>query len=223
MSSKQTTIRSHQAHSSSHQANSSSHQDNQSEKYIGSDETLKGDTFGGIVVAAVYASDNVLMQYHVRDSKLIADHHIEQIAQQIKSNCVYSLCILTPKEYNDSIASGVNVTQLLNKLHTRVADEIRHKINLPTGTIHIVDHYPGCSVGTKSETKAESHYPAVAAASILARQAALNQMDALSKQAGFIVPKGSTHVLWALERLKKENQQLEYFVKTSFKNVTPFL
>ena len=87
----------------------------------------------------------------------------------------------------------------------------------------VVDKYPGCNVGDVQEEKAESKYVEVAAASILAREAALKQLNYLSVQAGFRTPKGSTHVRLALDELKERKLNLKKFVKIGFSNVKEFL
>ena len=87
----------------------------------------------------------------------------------------------------------------------------------------MVDKYPGCAVGDVAEEKAESKYVEVAAASVLARAAALKQLDYLSLQAGFTLPKGSTHVKLALHELQERKLEFRKFVKVHFANVKEFL
>nr|MBT4247689.1 DUF3378 domain-containing protein [Candidatus Woesearchaeota archaeon] len=182
---------------------------------IGSDESLKGDTFGGITIAAVKADGKLrkkLEELGVADSKKLSDKEVQRLAEEIKRHFPCEVISLLPEEYNSY--NGVNV--ILNKYHKKLAD------NLQGGT-HVVDEYPGCTVGDIQETKAESKYLEVAAASILARSAALSQLHFLSTQAGFELPKGSTHVKEALERMKHEKKDFSKFVKLHFKNVVEFL
>ena len=181
---------------------------------IGSDEALKGDTFGGIVVAAVKAGPNerkMLQELGVCDSKTLSDKKILLLARKLKL-LPHVIISLSPQEYNQHQGS---ITLLLNDLHTKAA------LSLKPG-FHIVDEYPGCTAGDAHETKAESKYLEVAAASILARAAALRQIEELSQKAGFIIPKGSTHVKIALEQLKQKKLPIKDFVKLNFKNVKDF-
>ncbi|MEK6845462.1 MAG: hypothetical protein AABY26_01780 [Nanoarchaeota archaeon] len=183
---------------------------------IGSDESLKGDTFGGIVVAAVKADEKLrekLVELGVADSKTLNDKEIIRMAEQIRKLVPNIVKSLSPEEYNRYEG---NVTKLLNQLHKECADELK------PGK-HIVDKYPGCSVGDVREEKAESKYVEVAAASILARDAALKQIQSLSKRAGFAIPLGSTHVKSALLELKKRKLAPQEFVKMNFKNVKEIL
>jgi len=181
---------------------------------IGSDEVLKGDTFGGLVVAAVKADNEIrkkLIELGVADSKTLSDKEIIPLARKIKIIAPCEVRSLFPEEYNHY----QSITYLLNKLHQECATY------LAPGK-HIVDKYPGCAIGDIQEEKAESKYVEVAAASILAREAALEQFNALSKLAGFTLPKGSTHVKEALQQIKNHNLEPKKFVKTNFKNVQEF-
>ena len=182
---------------------------------IGSDESLKGDTFGGLVVAAVKGNDEIrakLLELGVADSKVLSDKEILRMAHEIKHIAPCHIISLDPKEYN----RGDGVTAMLNNLHSKCAKFLK------PGT-HVVDKYPGCRVGNIRETKAEQKFIEVAAASILARAAAVEQINYLSKQARFPIPKGSTHVKWALEELQKKGLNPQEFVKLHFKNVQEFL
>ncbi len=192
---------------------------------IGSDESLKGDTFGGIVVAAVKADDKIrlkLSQAGIKDSKQIKDENIPALAKRIRAITEYEIISLFPKDYNLEITRYAGVTFLLNKLHLKVYQCLVHHHPEKTAVKHIVDKYPGCTVGHITETKADENHIEVAAASILAREEALKQLAVLSKVAGFKLPKGSTHVTDALKRLKERKTDLSFFAKIDFKNVLPF-
>ncbi len=182
---------------------------------IGTDESLKGDTFGGLVVAGVKANDELrqkLIELGVADSKTFDDKEILVMAENIRRIAPCEIKSILPEIYN---RLG-EVTKLLNKLHQACAADL-----LPGK--HVVDKYPGCSVGDIQVEKAESKYAEVAAASVLARAAALQQLDYLSAQAGFRLPKGSTHVKLALFELKERGLDFSKFVKVDFRNVKEFL
>lgn len=182
---------------------------------IGTDESLKGDTFGGLVVAGVKANDAVrkkLLELGVADSKMLSDKEILILVDKIKTIAPCEIKSLLPEEFNKSH----DVTHLLNKMHKECADD------LSPGK-HVVDKFPGCAVGDVAVEQAESKYIEVAAASVLARAIALKQLDYLSVQAGFVLPKGSTHVKPALEEMKKKGLDFKKFVKVDFSNVKEFL
>jgi len=178
---------------------------------IGCDESLKGDTFGGLVVAAVKCNDRqrgFLASLRVRDCKKITDGRVKELAVEIKKVAKYSIQSVLPQEYNKH-----KLTDLMNKLFKKAISDLR-----PADEI-IVDKFPGCKVGDVCEAKADSKYTEVAAASILARDAALKQIEKLSDKFGHKIPLGSTHVKSALEILKKSRKSPKKFVKLHFKNV----
>lgn len=184
---------------------------------IGSDEALKGDTFGGLVVAAVRADDKqreILRRLGVEDSKLLTDQNIRIVAEQIARHVHYSIKDLPPAEYNREVEEH-GMTGLLNKLHREAAEDL----DAEKGAKHVVDKFPGCRTGDIIETKADSKYLEVAAASILARDTGLRQLAKLGVRLGMTVPRGSTHVREALEMLKRRNLPVSEFVKVKFKNV----
>lgn len=186
---------------------------------IGSDETLKGDTFGGLVVAGVLCNDEQRQQLKmlgVDDSKKITDQKIPGLVKDIESvvgKKNISVKNVYPETYNKN-----SQTQLMNDLHRQVYLDLNEN-----KAIHIVDRYPGCNVGDIKETKAESKYVEVAAASIIARYEGLKQIDELSEKLGIDIPKGSTHVKDALLFLKDSKKDPKQFVKLHFKNVQEIL
>lgn len=191
---------------------------------IGSDECLKGDTFGGLIVAAVALDaqgEQTLMNLGVTDSKKIGDARIPVLADLIRQHAIATaIRILSPADYNREVGWKVGATTiLLNRLHNEVGRELKRNTSVGPSSQHIVDQYPGCTAGNKCETKAESKFLAVAAASILAREAGLIQFANLSASAGFTIPKGSTHVKKAMKTLKDKGLNPDDYLKRHFKNV----
>ncbi len=187
---------------------------------VGSDECLKGDTFGGLVVAAVKADETTrktLRELGVQDSKKIHDKTVLDLAPKIRAVLTsrnYVVLEVFPREYNRYRSQTI----LLNRLHSRAIGL------LGKTSVRVVDKYPGCSVGgARRVVKAERSYVEVAAASILAREAGLLQLETLSERAGFQVPKGSTRVAWAVKRLLSEGLDPRDFVKLHFRNVQKVL
>jgi ribonuclease HIII len=190
---------------------------------VGTDEALKGDTFGGIVVCGFLADDAArpdLKAMGVKDSKKLNNTQVCEIAEAImkKYPDSYSVRSLLPEEYNRMISRTDNVTALLDELHK----DCFNKLKGSTHAKHIVDKYPGCSVGDICETQAESKFLEVAAASVLARYFALKQIMELEKSAGLFLPLGSTHVDMALLQLEKKHLNPNLYVKMSFSNVKKY-
>lgn len=196
--------------------------------FIGSDESLKGDSFGGLTIAGVLVDEKERSQLEaigVRDSKQLKEPAIRIYAQRIRETIRYwSVRSILPEKYNQFSQTG-----LMNRYHHEVADELITRLQNDTKAgirfhvRHVVDKFPGCAVGDVIETKAESAYPEVAAASILAREAALDQMRDLSQEAGFTLPLGSTHVSEAIIKLKTLGLPPNKFLKLHFKNVQKIL
>lgn len=184
---------------------------------IGSDETLKGDTFGGIVVAAVKVDPEqkkLLENLGVKDSKRMTDNRIKIVAKSIREAVPHHIINCFPREYNKRVAE-IGLTSVLNEMHAECTGKLKsfdHKV--------VVDKYPGCNVeGAECVEKAEDKYIEVAAASILARAVGIIQFQELSLKAGIKLPLGSTHVTDALLACKEKNLDFHEFAKTSFRNV----
>lgn len=187
---------------------------------VGSDETLKGDTFGGLVVCAFKADDKIraeLRELGVRDSKELSKPEIVRLAKELEEKYPKNFHVesIFPREYN-KLNMKYNVTEILDKYHKKCYNKLSRT------AIHIVDKYPGCKVGDVIKKRAESKYTEVAAASIIARCFALRQIRELEQRAGFFIPLGSTHVESALLEIKKKSLNPKDYVKLKFKNVVAF-
>lgn len=183
-------------------------------KSIGSDETLKGDTFGGLIVCGAYFEQD---EIEAHDSKSYSEHALKTLAYDLLSAFPERFCIkeLTPVMYNQLYAELGSQTAILNMLHEDIGRELKKKFDAQ----QVVDKYPGCIAGDIMLTKAESHYTSVAAASIVARYKALLQFEKLSLEAGYTLPKGSTHVKEALVELKNRKLKIDLFCKMHFSTV----
>ncbi len=184
---------------------------------IGSDEALKGDTFGGIVVAAVRADDEVRKQLEemgVKDSKKLTDQKIRVLAERIRGIAPVFFVSMLPLQFNQEVAK-YSLTGVMNKLHEKVTSRLRKEEEEV-----IVDQFPGCDVHKATIVqKAEDLYIEVAAASIIARAEGLLQIKELSIMVGFQLPLGSTHVLESLIKIRDGKKDFNALAKTSFRNV----
>ncbi|MGM5481048.1 MAG: hypothetical protein ACQESE_01415 [Nanobdellota archaeon] len=189
---------------------------------IGSDETLKGDTFGGLVVCACRlckSDEDVFRELGVKDSKQLSADEIDRIASSLLKyhDDKFSIVELSPKEYNEQSSRLPTTTKLLDKLHSQVTAALKKSSS--ENTVIVVDKYPGCRVGDVILEHAESKSLAVAAASIVARYKGVKQVRVLSDKLGFRLPFGSTHVKDALVMLKNRGVDPELFCKMHFSNV----
>ena len=151
--------------------------------HAGSDEVGTGDYFGPVCVCAAIVTENdtkLLKELNVMDSKLINDKIILQIAPTLIKHIQHSILILTNMKYNQ-IKVDNNLNQIKAKLHNQAyLNMVAKGYKLPS--LCVVDQFaeknlyfrylkdePNIYKNLHFETKAESKYPAVAVASIIAR------------------------------------------------------
>ncbi|WP_348665109.1 ribonuclease HIII [Dubosiella newyorkensis] len=171
----------------------------------GSDEVGTGDYFGPVVVAACIVDQKAaekLMTLQITDSKKMKDAFILQVEETIKELCPHSILIVNNAKYN-AMSSRYNMVAMKCILHNQAYWNLEQKGN-PLPSLSVVDQF----VQEKSyyrylqgqdhvvkdlhfETKAESKYLAVAAASVLARATFLKYMDKMSEKYDFLFPKGA--------------------------------
>jgi ribonuclease HIII len=191
--------------------------------WIGTDESGKGDYFGPLVSAAVFADDEVaerLRAIGVQDSKQLTDKRVRALAPLVRQTVGkgrFKVTPINPARYNalyaDFKAEGKNLNSLLAWGHTRSIEE------LLAGGLHpryaIVDQFAdGRYIRERLMTEARQsglvvfQFPkaetnlAVAAASIIAREAFLDWLDRTSAKMGLTLPKGaSPQVVEAARRI----------------------
>ena len=203
--------------------------------HAGSDEVGTGDYFGPVCVCAcaVRESDlSWLKELKVNDSKQISDEHILKTAPLLMEKLDYSLLILPPVKYN-RVHQQCNMNQIKAILHNQAYVHLNHKMNgLPS--LCVVDqftpetsYYRYCSGqkeiqrGLHFETKAESRYPAVACASMIARYAFLKSWEAMEQQWDMTFVKGASSAVdrCAAEFIRKYGKEkLGQTAKLHFKN-----
>lgn len=206
----------------------------------GSDEVGTGDTFGPVVVACALIDDKdleLIKELNIKDSKELNDDQIESIATKLINQIKYSYCVLSNTKYNE-IHDKYNLNAIKAILHNEVYLKLESEYHLPK--LCVVDAFceedkyyeylesiDNIKKGLTFETKAESKYPAVAAASIIARYYFVKEMDKLSKKYNIELAKGSSNPI-----LKKQirtiidkygKDELNNVAKLHFKNVVELL
>ena len=178
---------------------------------IGSDEVGVGDYLGPLVVASVYVESHQIEELRalgVRDSKGLSDDRICAIADKIKEMVLFKVVVFENKYYNAMIDQKLNAHVVKSFLHNKaigalvsdlpaypeyiIVDEFASKelyfkyLNkLPKKQAVIKDHLYFVKKG-------ESVHVAVAAASILARQAFVHYMENLSQTYDLEILKGAS-------------------------------
>ena len=195
--------------------------------HIGTDESGKGDYFGPMVVAAVFF-DSVtgpkLVAADVRDSKLLSDRRCRELAARIREICrgKYEEVEITPKRYNELYESFRRERKNLNHLlawgHARAIESLleRFPCNHAVADQFGDERYIRSRLMEKGkhlqliQVPKGERYPAVAAASILARDRFISRMEKFSREYGFELPKGASEsVVVAGRRVVKEKGKEE--------------
>lgn len=173
------------------------------ESRIGTDESGKGDYFGGLTVAGVYVDDSILTKLavlNIRDSKKIKDSVVSELADSIKASCPHSIVIIGPEKYNELYDKLKNLNRILAWAHARAIENLLNQVDCKYA---ITDQFgderfvlnalmkKGRTLKLEQRPRAEEDV-AVAAASILARAEFLKQLDKLSKSVGVNLPKGAS-------------------------------
>ena len=175
------------------------------ENYIGTDESGKGDFFGPLVVAGVLVDKTSifkLKELGVRDSKSITDYNIKKLAIKIKSllKNKFDIIPLKPEKYNQLHAKMGNVNLILGWAHAKVIENILNSFEVEEAisdkfgnekTILNALQEKGRQIKLHQVTNAE-RYTAVAAASILARDAVIKWFEVNSKKLKIKIPKGAS-------------------------------
>jgi len=177
------------------------------EPHFGVDESGKGDFFGPLVIAGVYVDQGIarkLLDAGVQDSKRIgSDARIRALAQTIRKNAngLVEEVLIGPQRYNELYEKFGNLNKLLGWGHARVIENLLAK--KPDCPRSLSDQFAdarvieqsllryGRKIDVVQRTKAESDI-AVAAASILAREAFINWLEHRGKELGLRLERGAS-------------------------------
>ena len=175
--------------------------------HFGIDESGKGDFFGPLVIAGVYVDAGIaqrFMDLGVQDSKNIkSDKKIRDLATAIRNTpgAVNKVIRIGPAKYNELVAKFGNLNRLLAWGHAAVIEELLAL--RPDCPRALSDQFArpqlieralmekGRGIILEQRTKAESD-PAVAAASILARETFIDWMDKTGHRYGKAFLRGAS-------------------------------
>ncbi len=175
------------------------------EPHFGVDESGKGDFFGPLVVAGAYVDGAIARKFldaGVQDSKRIgSDARVRVLAKTIRETpgAATDVVLIGPERYNALYEKFENLNKLLGWGHARVIENLLEK--KPDCPRSLSDQFADTRVIQRSllqhsrkidiqqRTKAESDI-AVAAASILAREAFINWLERRGKLLGMRLGRG---------------------------------
>jgi ribonuclease HIII len=184
---------------------------------VGTDEAGKGDYFGPLVVAGVRVvlgkeAARKLREIGVRDSKTLSIPGARELARRILELVGAEnarVVVLRPREYEARRRAAGDINKLLAEINVQIFRELGAEVQ-----VFVVDQFakaarsyiePRLPPGIRLEVRPRAEDDvAVAAASILARARYLEEMEALSEEVGFELPRGATHVLGAARRVVEE-------------------
>ena len=207
---------------------------------IGIDESGKGDYFGPLCVAGVYLNGSMVDAFEqggLMDSKRVSsDRRIRTLADMIRKTpgCLYTVVPIGPEAYNRLYGKMRSVNTMLAWGHARVIENLMQRRDQmqPPPVRAISDQFArskstiadalmasGREIELVQRHKAESDL-AVAAASILARDAFVQRMQQLTDHYGLEIPKGASQRVIDVGRtlVKKHGKGvLEQAAKLHFK------
>lgn len=174
---------------------------------IGSDENGTGSYLGPVTVAAVYVAKEKLSHLQkmgVKDSKMLDDKKIHHIAKQLlEEDIPHTLITIQPEDYNQ-IQKHMSQGEMKAKLHNEAIYQTIQKTDSSYDAIlidqfelpqtyfkHIADCPHIVREKVHFKTQGEQYHLAVAAASIIARDAFITELHALSATYGISFPSGA--------------------------------
>ena len=189
------------------------------EPHFGIDESGKGDFFGPLVIAGVYVDGPIARKFldaGIKDSKRIgSDSRIRALAKIIRSTTgiAFNAVVIGPERYNQLYEKFGNLNKLLGWGHARAIENLL--IKKPECPRALSDQFAdrrviegallqhGKKIRLEQRTKAESDI-AVAAASIMAREAFIDWLERCGKTNGVKLGRGvSEQVKEAARKLVK--------------------
>lgn len=175
--------------------------------HMGIDESGKGDYFGALVACAAYVNQDLAKKMNeigVKDCKKLSDKAVFLIGTKLRAllgTNRYKIVAIGPETYNRLYAKMHNVNTLLSWAHARCIENLLETVpDCPRavadqfGAKHVIERAlmkKGRSIILEQRHKAESDI-AVAAASVLAREAFLRGLQTLGKTFDFEAHKGAS-------------------------------
>ncbi|MCL2105250.1 MAG: ribonuclease HIII [Kiritimatiellaeota bacterium] len=175
--------------------------------HMGIDESGKGDFFGPLVAAAAYVDPDLaqaMQELGVKDCKQMTDKAVFFVGGKLRQLLTpkrYTLVSIGPESYNRLYFKMRNVNAILAWAHARCIENVLD--TMPGCPRAVADQFgakqvieralmkKGRKVTLEQRHKAESDI-AVAAASVLAREAFLRSLAKLSETYGVALPKGAS-------------------------------
>ena len=175
--------------------------------HFGVDESGKGDFFGPLVIAGVYVNRDtarLFLDAGVQDSKRIgSDARIRSLAKEIRQTARAGVEVVAigPARYNEMYVKFGNLNSLLGWGHARVIENLLERV--PDCPRSLSDQFAdarvienallrhGRKIQIEQRPRAESDV-AVAAASIIAREAFIDWLERKGNELGVKLGRGAS-------------------------------
>jgi ribonuclease HIII len=191
------------------------------EPHFGIDESGKGDFFGPLVIAGVFTDRTIaraFLENGIQDSKRIgSDARIRALAKMIRETpgVTFDTVLIGPERYNDLYEKFGNLNKLLGWGHARVIENLLEKrpdcpraLSDKFADARVIENallQHGQRIQLEQRTKAESDF-AVAAASILAREAFIDWLERQGKRLGMKLGRGVSATVKEMARQIAERE-----------------
>lgn len=175
--------------------------------HIGVDEAGKGDFFGPLCTASLYADKKGiqnLLKLGIKDSKKIQDRTIMDLAKKLKQQYPHQIICLFPEKYNELYRSFRNLNSLLAWSHAAAIEATILQTSCKRVTLDqfasehvVINALKKRNIVLKDLTQRHKgeQDPVVAAASILARDAFLQGLEKMKHKWHFTFPKGASSIV----------------------------
>ncbi len=169
---------------------------------MGIDESGKGDVFGPLCVAGVYAdAEGIawLKSIGAADSKTLKDPKIHDLARKIRQRIMHQVVRINPPKYNEIYPKFGNLNSMLAWGHATAIEHLHQKSGCKVVIVdqfaseHVVENAlkrKKIVLDLRQRPRAEEDV-VVAAASILARDDFVQALEKLSKDFGITLYKGA--------------------------------
>lgn len=191
----------------------------------GSDEVGKGDFYAPIIVGSIYLNENqynILKELGVKDSKDLSDIQITKLAKEIKQvTSNYSILRIKQNKYNELYSKIGNINAILAWAHVTNIKNVYKKHSFEKLLVDKFGREEQIKSGLKElnlkemifKPKAEQNI-AVAAASILARDALIKSTENMNKHYNFEFPLGANKIV-----IQKGKEFVNKYGSDELKNV----
>lgn len=205
---------------------------------IGSDEVGVGDFFLGFYICAAYLNKEDVKYINslgVMDSKKMTDSKIEEIAPLLEKKIKHFVVRISPDKLTEMHDKKWSTHLMLSQSHNFAHEQLIKKYNLGNKINVYIDQFEKEKIYRKYageriisnplffQTKGESHYPSVAAASVIARYEFLQDWKKMESELGCVISKGAgtePDKTYAMLVKKYGQQKLNPYVKRFFRNYT---